>query len=285
VSAGVRIRPGGPDDVPALAAVLAANGDSMAWPGLPGWPYLEHLVRRARVELAELDDAVVGFAGAARVGDAVMLADLFVDPAHHGRGIGQALLAAALPDDRPRMTFSSADPRALPIYVRAGMRPWWPVLYVEAGPGAIANLPLAADIAIEPASLDRTVAFSEAESGIDRSADFGHYASLPDAAGFVVRRAGTIVAGGWARRNRSRPGRWLDHATIARGADPVQAALGALRAAAPAGEPLVACVPGPHPVLPVLFEAGFRMVDRDTFCTSDPGWLDPVWILPNPGFL
>ncbi|HSK51813.1 MAG TPA: GNAT family N-acetyltransferase, partial [Clostridia bacterium] len=237
MSAAVRIRPGSPDDVPALSAVLAANGDSMAWPGLPGWPYLEHLVRRGRVELAEIDRAVVGFAGAAPVGDAVMLADLFVDPAHHGRGIGQALLAAALREDRPRMTFSSADPRALPIYARAGMRPWWPVLYVEAGPGVIARLPLAADIAIEPAPLDLTVAFSHAESGIDRGVDFGHYASLPDAAGFVVRQAGTIVAGGWARRNRSRAGRCLDHATVARSAEPVQAAVGALRAAAPAGEP------------------------------------------------
>jgi GNAT superfamily N-acetyltransferase len=285
VSDAVRIRPASPDDLPAIAAVLAANGGSMSWPDRPGWPYLEHLLGRGRVDVAELGGEVVAFAGAVRVGEAVMLSDLFVDPARHGRGVGRALLATVLDDAWPRLTFSSSDPRALPLYVRAGMRPSWPVLYVEAEAGVASGLPVAGDVTIETASLEETVELARAESGIDRRLDFAHYASLPDASGFAVRQGGRLAAVGWARRNRVRPGRWLDHATIARDADPVQAALGALRAAAPAGERLAACVPGPNPALAALLEAGFRIFDRDTYCASDPGWLDPERILPNPGFL
>ena len=58
-----------------------------------------------------------------------------------------------------------------------------------------------------------------------------------------------------------------------------------IRAVAPAGEPFSGCVPGPHPVLPILLDAGYRIVDRDTFCSSEPGWLDPERILPNPALL
>jgi hypothetical protein len=34
-----------------------------------------------------------------------------------------------------------------------------------------------------------------------------------------------------------------------------------------------------------MLESGIRILDRDTFCATDPGLLDPVRILPNPGFL
>lgn len=64
-----------------------------------------------------------------------MLTDLFVDPVRHGTGIGRALLAALWPaEDREpaRFTFASHDPRAMPLYVRAGLIPYWPLLYLQA---------------------------------------------------------------------------------------------------------------------------------------------------------
>jgi GNAT superfamily N-acetyltransferase len=277
------VRPAVPADIPAIAAVLAANGDPIDWPDLPGWPYLEHLVGRARVSVAEADRAIVGFAGAIDRGEARFLTDLFVDPSFQEHGTGRALLEAILGDRPARMTFSSADQRALGLYIRSGMRPWWPILYLVGEVAALGRPP--AGLAWEPASVDETVRWSREWSGVDHATDFGHYASLPGSAGFVVRDGPVVAAVGWARRARREPGRWLDHVSIAPDADPVRAAVGAWHAAAPAGERLMGCVPGPHPVVPVLLDARIRIADRDQWCASDPDLLDPLRLLPNPGFL
>jgi GNAT superfamily N-acetyltransferase len=277
------VRPALAADIPAIAAVLAANDESVDWPDLPGFPYLEHLLSRARVSVAEAEGAVVGFAGALDVGDARFLTDLFVDPASHEHGAGRALLETVLDRATACMTFSSADPRALALYIRSGMRPWWPLLYLV---GEVAGLGAAPDgIGWEPASVEETASWSRTWTGIDRTADFAHDASLPGAAGFVVRDGGAVAAVGWARRARREPGRWLDHVSIAPDADPLRAALGAWHAAAPAGERLMGCVPAPHPVVPVLLDAKIRIADRDQWCASDPDLLDLARLLPSPSFL
>jgi len=283
----MKVRRADADDVPALAAILAANDEPMDWPDLPGlgWPYLDHLVGRARTAVAVVDDVVVGFGGSVPFGrdDVRFVTDLFVDPQRQSGGVGRALLSSVLEGATERMTFSSSDERALGLYVRAGMRPWWPLLYVEIAAGALGDA--AAGIETSTASVEETARFSRAWTGIDRTADFEHYASLPEAAGFVARDAGVLVAAGWARRERKRSdGRWLDHASIAPDADPVRTAIGVLRAAA-VGKRLTAALPGPHPVLPVVLELGARIAGRDQFCATDPGLLDPVRVLPNPGFL
>ena len=274
-------------DLPGVAGVLRANGEPAEWLDGPGPIYLEHMLRRGRMWVAargDRDDAIDGFSVGIELGEAVMLADLFVDPARHDAGLGSALLEAALDGHFPRLTNSSADPRALSLYVRAGLRPWWPSFYLEAPAGASDRLTLAHDVTIEPADVARTSEVSQTITGIDRSADYAHYASLPGSAGFVVRQAGQVAAVGWGRPGAT-SGRTLHHAVIALDADPLEAALGVIRAVSPAGEPFEGCVPGPHPVLPVLLEAGYRIVDRDTFCASEPGWLDPERILPNPALL
>ena len=51
------------------------------------------------------------------------------------------------------------------------------------------------------------------------------------------------------------------------------------------GTRVVASLFGPNPVLPVLLEAGFRVIDRDQYLASDPGIVDPARFLPNPGML
>jgi GNAT superfamily N-acetyltransferase len=278
------IRPATAADLEGIARVLAANGEALEQPGVEGYPYLEFLLGRGRVEVAETGDGVVGFGSVIRVGDASMVTDLFVDPAHHGRGLGTALLSVTLGDAYPRMTFSSADPRALPAYLRAGMRPSWPSLYVRADQTALACLPADDGLVVEAATVEETAKAALALNGIDRRADFAFYAAEPDAAGYVIRAGGTVAGVAWAHRDDEGHGRALAHASIARDADAARVAVAAFRAAA-RDEPVWGCVPGPHPALAPLLEAGARIVDRDTYCTSDPGWLDPERILPNPGLL
>jgi GNAT superfamily N-acetyltransferase len=280
------IRLATPADVPGIAAVLAANDEALEEPGVEGYPYLEFLLGRGRVTVAELAGRIVGFGSAIRVGTATVVSDLFVHPANHGGGVGSELLGATLLDDHPRMTFSSADPRALPVYIRAGMRPWWPNLYVRADPATIGRLPTTASITAEPADAGQTAAVSQALTGIDRRADFAFYAAQTNAAGFLVRDGGAIAGVGWTHHGPEGDGQELAHAWVADGADVAGAVATLFRVAAAAGTGSAwACVPGPNPALPTLLEAGARIFDRDTFCTSDPGWLDPGRILPNPGLL
>ena len=281
------VRPARGDDIPALAAILDANDEAMDWPDLPGlgWPYLDHLLARARVVVAEIDGSVAGFAGSVAVAteDVRFLTDLYVDPSRHDRGAGRELVAAALDGAVQRMTFSSSDERALGLYVRAGMRPWWPLLYLVVPAGALGDQEPGIEIA--PADVETTARWSKIWTGVDRTLDFAHYASLPGAAGFTVLDGGAVAAVGWARRERRRSdGRWLDHASIAPGVDPVRAALGVLRAAA-GDERLTAAVPGPHPVVAALLERGARIEARDQFCATDPALVDLDRLLPNPGFL
>ena len=120
------------------------------------------------------------------------------------------------------MTFSSRDPRALGAYIRHGMRPWWPLLYLELEGARFG--PHDAGVVERPADAAETARLSLAWTGIDRSVDFAFYARLPDAAGFVVEIDGRDAAVGWARRELASPGRWLEHATIAPDADPIRAA-------------------------------------------------------------
>lgn len=283
----MKVRPADAGDVPALAAILAANDEPIDWPDLPGlgWPYLDHLVGRARTAVAIVVDVVVGFGGSVPFGrdDVRFVTDLFVDPQRQSRGAGRALLSSVLEGATERMTFSSSDERAMGLYVRAGMRPWWPLLYVEIAAAALGDA--ATGLETATASIEETARLSQAWSGIDRTTDFEHYASLPEASGFVVRDAGAAAAVGWARRERKRSdGRWLDHASIAPDADPMRAALAVFFAAA-AGERLTTAIPGPHPVLATLLDRGARIAGRDQFCATDPRLLDPVRVLPNPGFL
>jgi hypothetical protein len=45
------------------------------------------------------------------------------------------------------------------------------------------------------------------------------------------------------------------------------------------------CIPGPHPAIPELLAAGYRIFERDTFCATDPRLIDPARIVPDPSFL
>jgi GNAT superfamily N-acetyltransferase len=283
----IEIRPATAVDIPAIAGVLEASGESAAWPGLAGWPYVEHLVARGRVPIALVDGVVVGMAGAIDVGrpDVRFLTDLFVHPERQDRGMGRALLAAAFAGTTERLTFSSADSRALGLYLRAGLRPWWPVLYLSVGRGVLDGAGADPAIRVEPGDAATTAHWSAAWTGMERALDFGYYAGLPDGAGHLVCEGGEVAAVVWSNRTRRDAWRAVDHVTIDPGADAARVTMAALRAALVDAPGLVVTIPGPHPAVPWLLDHGARITDRDEYCATDPALLDPSRILPSPGFL
>jgi GNAT superfamily N-acetyltransferase len=278
------------DDVAAIRAILAAHGDDapVTQADIVG-PYLHHLLAHHRVLVAEEADLVVGFGAVVDAGVADHLSDLFVRPDRLGHGVGGALLAALFDDPRgrgERSTFASADPRALPIYVRAGLVPWWVSLYLE---GETARLPIPPGLEIEGADAARLAALELAWTEADRSADHAFWASQAGADPFLVADASGPVAVGCARTAQASPIRALERLVIRPGVDPVGPVIAALRrtGSGPAGATRLvhATVPGPHPALRPLLEHGMRIVDRDQFMATAAGLVDPSRLLPSGGML
>jgi GNAT superfamily N-acetyltransferase len=281
------IRTATEDDLRAIDSVLRANhgpppGEPAEPPGIQD-PYLRHLITRGSTAVAELDGAVIGWSAAVFTGRATHLADLFVLPAHHGRGVGGRLLAAAFDGRFPRTTFSSDDPRALPLYVRAGMAPLWPNLYVAGDPRGLPADPN--ELAVEDATLEDVARLEGEWAGVDRSPDVAFWTKHIAPRAVVVVRAGRPVAVGLSRGRLNGFGRWIDRALVAPDADPVAPLIAVIRRGADGGDLIGASVLGPSPVLPVLLAAGFRIRDQDTFMASDSRLVDAERILPNTGIL
>jgi hypothetical protein len=294
-----RPRAATPGDVPAIARVAAACDEPIETPGVPGSPYAEHLLRRGTVVVAEAEGVVVGYAAAVEIGGWRHVTDLFVHPGARDHGWGRALLGEVLAGSASSSTFASDDPRALPIYVRTGMRALWPNLYLEGRAARLADPGLRIRIVRSAEAAAAELDFS----GIDRTIDHAYWGTRRGAVSFVVLDGDSIVGAGCAVHRRGRPGRWLPHFAIAPGADAATVAAAAVHSTARGGpvtepdpdrgpvphgaaaHPTSLCVPGPHPVLPILLDAGFRVVDRDIFLATATGLVDPERLLPDPSLL
>ena len=271
------------DDIGSIREILAAHGNDgpVLFADIVG-PYVRHLVAHHRAMVTEQDGAAIAFGATVDAGVAIHLADLFVVPDRLGEGIGRELLAALFDGAQRRTTFASDDPRALPLYVRAGMVPWWACISVE---GATASLPPAPGF-LETASADpaRLAALELAWTGVDRSIDHAFWGSQAAADSFVVSERGEAVAICHARARQVSPVRAIDRLLVRPGADPVPATLAALRRTGGGGT-VQALLQGPSPVLRVLLDAGFVVDDRDQYMASEPGLVDPARLIPNGGML
>jgi GNAT superfamily N-acetyltransferase len=277
------IRPATIGDLAAIRSILAAHGNDgpVVIADVVG-PYISHLISRGRTRVAILDDEIVGFGAAIDTGRSIHLADLFVHADRLGQGIGKPLLAAVLDGAVQRTTFASEDARALPLYVRAGMQPMWVSLYVQGPSSALPAAP--ARFRTASATSDRLAALERDWTGHDRSFDHDFWGTMPDVDAFVVRDGDAVVAFGYARTRQAVPIRVVDRLVIHPDGEPIGATLAAL-ARAGRGGPVHLALFGPHPVLRPLLEAGFRVVDRDVFLSSDPAIIDPVRLVPNGGML
>jgi len=84
----------------------------------------EDLITKHHVRVAEVDGDTIGFVTLVIEEREGEILQLFVDPAHHGEGVGQALICKAFEiaagEGVARVTVES-DPNAAPFYEAAGM--------------------------------------------------------------------------------------------------------------------------------------------------------------------
>lgn len=273
------IRVATPDDLPRLWEIRAASdAPDPLDPPPPGHipPVLEHLLRHGTLLVAERDGRTLGFAG--RMGDdeVTFLTDLFVEPGLQSAGVGQALLRAIFSETPPaRCTLASTDPRAIALYARAGLAPRWPNLNLVAE-GTVRDLPSLPRVTLDPcaASDPQLLAEDRVLSGRFRPDDFAFFVAEQQGACFWVRVDGERAGYAVVRRDAA-SGPRADTLTIGpvgcrSAVDARVATLAAVRWARERAPRLEISAPGPHPALPELLEAGFRIDYIETFCATSP---------------
>ncbi|MGI5240536.1 GNAT family N-acetyltransferase [Dactylosporangium sp. CA-139066] len=252
------------EDLASIARISRAVGQLGAGSGADP-VYVSHLLRNGTVRVARDGDGnVLGWGATATGPLGWMLTDLFVDPHHHGRGMGGALLRDLWPDQRVggRFTFSSRHPHALPLYVRAGLRPAWPLLYLT-GPA-----PARGDGSYVATAVEATaVAAADRQlTGGVRNAAYDYWSGV----GVLVHRGSQLVAAGVAQDGT------LTHLTCPGEPDATQALTAALRCLGTAEVAL--CLPGPHPAVNTLLRAGFRIEDYDLAMHTPDVQLPVSWV-------
>lgn len=290
-----------PPDVilrPATAADLPAINDIYYHSQMEGVPNpppqraltsYPHLLATGTLYVAERRGTVLAFAGSVERSGIVFLTDLFVRPEERSKGLGKALLERVLPHDgRTLSTVASGDPRAISRYVRTGMRPLYPVLFLRAGRDEIGALPTAGIDVGEAEADDPELARWDGEiGGRYRPQEIAFWVREHRAVPLWFRRDGEAVGYGIVHRfSGNSP--WLPESITVGpvGARTEADAAGCVAAAvawAQPQSPMVRLfVVGPHPALAMLLDAGFRIGVIETFCCSTPsGFFDPCRYLPS----
>ena len=182
-----------------------------------------------------------------------------------------------------RTTYASDDPRALPIYARAGMAPRWVSLYLDGVTSAIEAQPAMEVLQAEPAGSPSSSATGRARSARRITPSGRRQARRRSVRGPRRRRARS-------RRATDGPGR---RPTIACPRSPRPPARTRTRSRRPRGPPSrgpwrwrPGGRPGTQPASSqALLERGFQVVDRDQYMASADDLVDPLHVLPNPGML
>jgi len=261
----ITIRTVGPADLAAVRRIAEAHDVLAEWPDAPDFLDCEQAF--GRLLLGEVDGRIAGFGGVLRRGRLTHLGDLFVEADRQSAGLGRALLDGLLDGTGPRVTHASADPRAVALYVRYGMIPRQPLLYLSGPADALSTVDdFGVAPAAEPADPAALVDLDGAVSGGPRDDALRWYAELSTVDGYrtgdgyaLARRIGHRVQLGPAG-----------------GADPVASALAVLAAGRRyPGRRLLVSLFGTHPLLPALLRAGYRIDDADTLMASEDGLFAP----------
>jgi len=269
----------GEHDPPALPADI-----------LPGLP---QVLATGDLLVAEHDGRIVGFAGLITRGSVAFLTDLFVHPDTQSAGIGQALLERILPrDGRVLATAASTDRRAPALYIRAGMRPQWPLFWLLGGSQSLEVLAAQGTELVEADPSDPALAaWDSAIGGRPRPEDLACLLSGFGAAPLWFERGRRRIGYGYVQR-RSPESLWHQDAyTLGPiGAytpeDAAACVVAVVEWARTRAATLRLAVPGPHPALRTLLAAGLRIVAIETFLASgEAPFVDGRRYLPSGGTL
>jgi GNAT superfamily N-acetyltransferase len=267
----ITIRTVGPGDLPAVRQIAATHGVLSEWPDGPD--FLDGERAFGRLLLGEVDGLIAGFGGVLRRGGLTHLGDLFVAADRQSSGLGRALLDGLLEGASRRVTYASADPRAVALYVRYGMIPRQSLVYLAGPADALSNVDDFGPVPVaEPADARALVDFDGAVSGGAREDVLRWYTGLSTVDGHRV-------ADGYALARRVE-----DRVQIgpAGGYDPLASARAVLAAGRLyPGRRLTLSLFGTHPLLPPLLQAGYRIRDADTLMASEDGLFAPDRYVPS----
>jgi GNAT superfamily N-acetyltransferase len=279
----LNLRPATAADVGTLADIWidSAFGPDAPMPEIET-AYLAHEVASGTVLIAEDAGRAIGFGALITRGSVSNLAELFVRRDVQSKGAGAALLGRLFAGAAPRLfTVAAHDPRALALYVRHGLVPRWPHLYLEA-PVADLDVPPSRAVVVSTSWDDRDwIACDARLAGRDRSVDHVYFRGPREGMPVWFRVDGrTIGYGAFQRRAKDMVA--LGPVGVDDPAFAVPCVLAAAHAARALRPVVHIQIPGPHPALAPLLQAGFRIVDQDTFMAnpgSDP--IDPARYVPS----
>jgi GNAT superfamily N-acetyltransferase len=271
-------------DLVQVAAVARATGSAGECAG-DDPRYLAHVRARGGLAVAVVADDVVGYGGVSRTHGGLALTDLFVLESHRSHGVGSALLDLLWDEPAPRLTFASAAPPAAAVYARRGLKMLWPLLYLVGSPARLPDTGLSVEQvdAATAGEWDSRWQGLDVASARNQVADYRFWDGRPHGAAFVVRDGVDVVAAGCLGGLDDSYG--LAHLSAVSTEFSAAAVLAALRAARSPTGPCLVCVPGPHPVVQPLLDAGFRLTDHDLHMATDGVRIDPTRHVLHPGLV
>ena len=275
----IRIRRATAADLPRVAGIWheAQSEDADQTPVAPDVPSLYlHELAHGELHVLERDGQVLAFGALLERGSVRFLADLFVARAERSRGLGRRLLQHLLGSSGgSSCTISSSDPRALALYVRAGLRPVWPHLSLLADLDALRPLP-EHRLEVVPADPDdqRLARWDRAISGRPRLQDHRYWVRCRGGVPLWFVERTRVVGYAYAQTRSDDLLRHPDALTLGPiGAHTPEQAEACVHAAVEWARPRAAvariAVTGPHPALGSLLAAGFRFGEVETFCATD----------------
>lgn len=296
-SSRATVRGATPEDLLACTDIWRSTVDRSLQPASEPYGLYGHELETGTLLVAEIDNQPTGFGASTMRDDRWFLADLFVSPEMHGRGIGGLLLDALIEFDQPgpvRATMASTNLRALTLYTKLGMAPQWPCLVVATDPAAIDLADPATDApmvdVVDAAEL--LALASAAEYSLDQ-VDISYW-QREVAVDLLVVRASDGTALGGAVVRWSTPFSVSDPTAISVGplfamqadnmGSVVAATLGIIGERS-AGRIARLFVPGPNPVLPLLLDAGGMIADFDLFSATRRDIIDPLRVFPSHDLL
>lgn len=243
--------------------------------------------------IAEDGGDILGFAWSWRCGDVWFLAQLFVDPARQGTGIGNRLLERAMEHARK----SKAAHKALitfafnrvsqGLYIRHGLFPKMPIYFLDAAPERVMEglpEPPLRSVAIDStaATMERLAEIDSRAIGFVREKHHRYLLNDPAMTGVFLYAGGECVGYGYIGFNGHIGPLAVTRTGILRDAFATALTLAADRCA----EKISAFLPGTcDAALSLAVDQGMR-ITLPMLLMASPGYGDWTQYLPrNPGFM